>query len=254
MPERVESAYPYAADGSMSWPRSSSWPDCWVAIGAMAAATQKLRFTTSVFIAPLRDVVILAKAIGTAAGFAAGRLSCGFGAGWMKEEFDVVGQPFATRGARLDEMITALRLLWSGENVSFDGAHVAFPPVCMCPAVGHIPVLVGGNTAPALRRAAANDGWIGTYTDLHDVTRMLAELDARRIQLGRTRATDGFATLLAAMPGASRDAVALDELGVDGLIIPAVALAGVATGTPLSTADVIIGMEKFAERRIGSGR
>lgn len=242
-PERLQSAYPYSTDGEVTWPVDAPWPDCWVAVGAMAAATERLRFTTGVYIAPLRDVFSLAKHVGTAAGFGPGRVSCGFGAGWMREEFDIVGRDFATRGPRLDEMVQVLRLLWSGEKAEFHGDHIDFDPVRMRPAVGHVPILIGGNTAPALRRAARNDGWIGTYTDLDDVTRMLATLTAERQR--RDRADVAFETLFAATPGVARDADVLDERGADGLIVPVVAL-----GASWSTDDVIAGMERFAERRM----
>src|SRR5436190_13323799 len=103
-PGRVESAYPYSDDGSMAWEPSTPWPDCWVAIGAMAAATRGLRFGTGVFIGPLRQPIVLAKAISTAASISGDRVVCGLGAGWMKEEFDAVGEEFASRGRRLDEL------------------------------------------------------------------------------------------------------------------------------------------------------
>jgi alkanesulfonate monooxygenase SsuD/methylene tetrahydromethanopterin reductase-like flavin-dependent oxidoreductase (luciferase family) len=102
----------------------------------MAQFTQRRRFTTSVFVAPLRDVFSLAKSVGTAAGFCRGRLSCGFGAGWLRAEFDIVGQDFAGRGPRMDEMLDVLRLLWSGEVVEYHGAHIDFGPLRMCPAAG----------------------------------------------------------------------------------------------------------------------
>ncbi|MGD9701036.1 MAG: TIGR03619 family F420-dependent LLM class oxidoreductase [Acidimicrobiia bacterium] len=244
-PEQIDSAYPYSADGAVMWPIDTPWPECWAAIAALAAVTDRLRFTTGVLVAPLRDVFSLAKAVGTAAGFGPGRVSCGLGAGWLREEFDVVGQDFATRGPRLDEMLEALPLLWTGDTVQYHGKHVDFGPIRMRPAAGDVPILIGGNTTPALRRAARHDGWIGTFTDLDDVARMLAELAELRDRLGRDGA--GHEVLFAATPGVARDAGALDELGVDGLIVPAVALA-----SSRATDDVIAGLDRFAERRMMS--
>jgi probable F420-dependent oxidoreductase len=242
-PEQIDSPYPYSTDGSVGWPLDAPWPDCWVAIAAMAQGTVRLRFTTSIYIAPLRDVFTLAKAAGTAAGLAGRRLSCGFGAGWMREEFDAVGQEFETRGRRFDEMLEVLRLLWSGEMVEFHGDQIEFEPLCMRPASPGLRILVGGNTKPALRRAAGHDGWIGSYTDLADVTRMVASLGEQRASLGF--GDRPFEVLVAARPGAARDAAALDELGVDGLIVAVAALAG-----STSTGEVIEGLERFAERRM----
>lgn len=243
LPEQLQSAYPYSDDGDISWSVDAPWPDCWVAIAAMAQATDRLKFTTGVYVGPLRDVFSLAKSVGTAAAFAPGRIACGLGAGWMREEFDAVGRPFDTRGARFDEMLEVLPLLWSGDVVEYHGTHVDFPPLRMRPAVAGVPIWIGGNTGPALRRAARSDGWIGTYTGLDDARRMI---DVLRGERARTRATGAFTITFAATPGASRDAEELDALGVEALMMPAVALAPTTT-----TTDVIEGLERFAERRIG---
>lgn len=240
-PRDRTSPYPYSSDGELHWPADAPWPDCWGSIAAMAAATTRLRFTTSIYIAPLRDVFSLAKAIATAEGFGPGRVSAGLGAGWLREEFDIVGQDFATRGRRLDEMLDALRLLWSGEMVEFHGDHVSFEPIRMLPRAGSVPVLVGGNTRPALRRAASHDGWIGSYTDLDDAARMLGDLTFQREQLGRSGTP--FEVLFAARPGVARSANELAGLGVDGIVIPVLSL------TESTAADhVVAGLERFVER------
>ncbi len=200
-----------------------------------------MRFTTSVFVGPLRDVFSLAKSVGTAAGFAPGRVICGLGAGWLREEFEAVGQDFASRGPRLDEMLDVLPLLWSGEVVEYHGQHIDFAPLRMRPPAGHVPVLVGGNTAPALRRAARGDGWIGNYTHLDDVTRMIGQLAENRERGDRSHTN--FEILLTANPGVAREAAALEDAGVDGLIVAAAAL-----GASMQTADVLAGLERFAGR------
>lgn len=239
-PEQLASAYPYSTDGEITWPADAPWPYCWVVIGAFQA-TERLRFTTGVFVAPLRDVFSLAKCVGTAAGFGPGRVSCGFGAGWMREEFEVVGRDFASRGPRLDEMLDVLRLLWSGKVIEYHGGHVDFGPIRMRPPVERVPVLIGGNTKPALRRAARNDGWIGAYTDVDGVARMLRDLAEQRDRAAP--AASGYEILMMGRPRVARDATPLQELGVDGLVVPAVAL-----GPTSATNDVIAGMERFAER------
>lgn len=241
LPEQIDSDYPYTADGEVAWVPEVPWPDCWVAIAAMAQRTERLRFTTGVFVAPLRDVFDLAKSIATAAGFAPGRLSCGFGAGWMREEFDTVGQDFATRGPRMDEMLAVMPQLWSGELVEFHGEHIDFAPLRMRPPAHDVAVLIGGNTKPALRRAAGQDGWIASYTDVDDVARMLDDLTRQRERAGRLDRP--FETLVTATPGAARDAASLEALGVDGVIVPVIALAP----SP-ALDDVVAGIERFADR------
>lgn len=241
LPERLESAYPYSADGAVTWPPDAPWPDCWVAIGAMAAVTERLRFGTSVYVGPLRDTLSLAKAVGTCAALAPGRVMCGLGAGWLREEFDAVGRDFDARGKRMDEMIEALPLLWSGAPVEFGGDHVAFPALRMRPPAGEVPILIVGNTKPALRRAAAADGWIAAFTNLDELAAMLAELDVQRSRQGR--AGRPREVLVTATPGIVKHAARLTELGVDGVVVPAVTLAASS-----ATDDVIDGIQRYAER------
>lgn len=148
------------------------FPDPWVAISAMAAVTQRIRFHTNVFVLPARNPFHVAKILGTAAIFSNYRVALGIGMGWMPEEFVAGGQDFRTRGKRADEMIEVMRKLWTGERVEHHGEFYDFAPLRMCPAPAQdIPIYVGGFSKPALRRAAHNDGWI---SDLHS----LAELEA----------------------------------------------------------------------------
>src|SRR5688572_23849079 len=92
-PARIESKYPYG-DGSPFWEAQMPWLDPWVTIGAMAAATSRIRFTTTIYIAPARHPLIVAKAVSSAAVLAPGRVTLGVGVGWMKEEFDLLGEDF----------------------------------------------------------------------------------------------------------------------------------------------------------------
>jgi len=240
-PALIESSYPYSTDGQLTWPPDAPWPDCWVAIAAMAQATERLRFGTSVYIGPLRDVVSLAKAVGTAAALAPGRIMCGLGAGWLREEFDPVGQDFDSRGKRMDEMIAVLPQLWSGADVEYHGDQIDLPLLRMRPPAGPVPILIGGNTKPALRRAASADGWIASFTDTGDLARMLDEYAEERDRQGTAgRASE---VLVTATPGIAKHADALAGLGVHGVIVPAVTLATTAT-----TDDIIGGMERYVAR------
>ena len=239
LPQQVASSYPYSADGSVTWDEQAPWPEPLTAIAAMGASTSRLRFTTSILIAPLRDLFALAKAAGTAAGFAPGRVSLGLGAGWLREEFDIVGQGFDDRGARLDEMLELLPKLWSGELVEHVGPLLAFPPLRMRPSAT-LAILTGGHAPAALRRAARADGWIGAHDSLEATAADLTALAAARAAAGRSEAP--YEILLAALPRHAADAAALEELGVDGLIIPGIALAG---GDPDS---VLAGIERFSDR------
>jgi probable F420-dependent oxidoreductase len=185
-PQRIDSPYPYTADASPRWEAPAPWPDPFVAIGAMAAVTERIRFYTGIYVLPMRNPFLAAKAIGTAAVLSRGRVELGIGVGWMKEEFDLLGQSFRTRGKRADEAVEVMRKLWAGGMVEHHGEFFDFDPLQMSPAVKDpIPILAGGLSEPALRRAAGLDGWV---SDLHS-TRELAEivetLRAYRAESGR---------------------------------------------------------------------
>ncbi|MGD9795458.1 MAG: TIGR03619 family F420-dependent LLM class oxidoreductase [Acidimicrobiia bacterium] len=242
-PEQIASSYPYSDDGSVTWSADSPWPDCWVTIGALSQVTTTLQFSTGVFIAPLRDPFNLAKAVGTASLLSGGRVSCGFGTGWLKEEFDVLGVDFGSRGKRFDELLAVLRLLWSGEMVEFHGEHFAFDKIQMCPPAGDVPILIGGNTGPARKRAARNDGWIGSHKSVEETTRLVGLLNEERAAAGRLDVpfeigvTGGFK--------AARDAEQLAAVGVEAITVSARAL------TPSSDlGDRIAALEQLSARFI----
>ena len=139
-------------------------------ISALAAVTTNLTFTTGVYIAPVRDLITVAKSVGTAAVLSHDRVRLGVGVGWCKEEYLQTGQDFHTRGKRLDDMIPALRALWQGGWVEYHGTHYDVPACQMNPAPARpIPILGGGESEPAIRRAATLcDGWINTGAVLPD--------------------------------------------------------------------------------------
>ena len=131
-PRELESRYTYSKPRgrrTRAGRTETAWPDPMCVISAMAGATENLLFTTGVYIAPLRDLMTVAKSVGTTAVLSDNRLRLGVGVGWSKEEFDQTGQDFATRGKRLDEMIVALRALWRGGWVEFHGDYYDVPGV-----------------------------------------------------------------------------------------------------------------------------
>src|SRR5271154_6527891 len=104
MPEVINARYTGNATGKLLSPREAYFPSCWVLIGAMAARTSQLRFATSVSVLPMRDPLVQAKEIATAACIAPGRIAVGVGVGWMADEFEIFGQNFHDRGRRTDEL------------------------------------------------------------------------------------------------------------------------------------------------------
>lgn len=185
-PSKLDSKYPYTDDGIPLFDPAEDWPDAWVAIGAMAAVTTRLRFTTNVYVLPARNPFVAAKAIGTAAVLSGNRVDVGIGAGWMREEFELLEQPFARRGARMEEMVQVMRLLWTGEVVEFHGEFYDFDPVMMRPAPSEpVPILVGGHSDLAFERAARfGDGWFGMHYGLDELLELCAKLRRAREDAG----------------------------------------------------------------------
>lgn len=204
-PANLESTYPYTPDGRPFWTPDTPFPDPWVSIGAMAAGTNRLSFTTNIYVAGARDLFTVAKLVSTAAVLSGGRVALGAGAGWCKEEFDQGGQQFEGRGARLDEMIEALRKLWAGGNVTHSGRFYEFGPLQISPVPDRpIPVYIGGDTKFALRRAALHgDGWIGNAYTATQAQAVLDRLDKEFEEIGRSR--DGFQTAIALLDPPSPD-------------------------------------------------
>lgn len=217
-PVETRSTYPYTKDGTRRWEMGTPWPDPWVTVGHLSAVTTRLRFLTTVYILPARTPVHVAKQVGTAAVLSGNRVDLGIGMGWMEEEFDLMGTPFGKRGKRADEMLEVLRKLWTGEVVEHHGEHFDVAPLEMLPApTAPVPIIVGGVSEAALRRAARNDGWV---SDLHTIE----ELAAIRKQIDGYREEYGRAGLPFAMYGSVKDAWDLDgyrrvaEVGVTHLV------------------------------------
>lgn len=185
-PETLDTPYPYTQDGSRRWEAFTPWVDPWVAIGACAAATTRLRFTNNVFVLAMRNPFLAAKAIATAAVLSKGRVTLTLGVGWSNVEYELMGQDFRTRGRRTDEMIEVLRKLWTGEMVSHEGRDYRFDRLEMSPAPpSRIPVWIGGISPPALRRAARNDGWLSDLQTTDEIAACIDAVRRHRSELGR---------------------------------------------------------------------
>lgn len=186
-PQDVKTPYPYSKDGKPPMTPDSPYPDCWVSIAFMAAATQRLRFSTSVYVLPLRNPFEVARATGTLALMSDNRFALGIGAGWMKDEFDIYGVEFSGRGKRMDDMIDVLRKLWAGGMAEHHGPYFDFEPLQIAPAPTRtVPIIVGGANPAALRRAAQRgDGWIGAGNKPEEVPGILRQLQDLRREAGR---------------------------------------------------------------------
>ena len=164
IPSDISSPYPYSASGEFSTAGNGERNEQLIELAFVAARTSKLRLVTSVMVVPHRPAVLAAKQLATIDVLSGGRVTLGIGAGWMKEEFEALGAPpFEQRGKVTDEYIAAFRELWTKDKPAFKGQFVAFDRITFAPKPlqkGGIPVWVGGESGPALRRAARmGDAW-----------------------------------------------------------------------------------------------
>lgn len=204
-PRQLSSPYPDSADGKPGWQPDTAWPDPWVLIGAMAAVTRRLRFSNAVYVAPARPLLEVAKLVATASVLSRGRVSLAAGIGWMREEYQLMGQEFGNRGRRLDEMIPALRELWKGGWVSWSGEYYQVPEMMLEPhPPAPVPILCGGESDVALRRAARLcDGWVGYAYAWDEAVGYAQRLTALRREYGREN--DPFEIVLALLEPPSVD-------------------------------------------------
>ena len=195
-PREVETPYPYSADGKPPMAPDSWYPDCWATLGAISAVTRRIRFSVAVYVLPLRNIFEVARATGTLAILSNNRFILGAGIGWMKDEFDIYGVDFHTRGKRFDEQLEVLRKLWGGGMVEHHGALIDFPPLEISPAPAQaVPIFTGGTAAVALRRAAEKaDGWIGAGNTPAEVPGILAEF--RHLRQAAQREAEPFETII----------------------------------------------------------
>lgn len=144
-----------------------------VAQAHLAGATQRIRVNSCVTVLPLQNPVITAKALATADWMSGGRINVTFGVGWDAEEFKVLGVPFHERGRMADEYLAAIIELWTSDAPSFAGKYVSFDAVAFEPKPvqrPHVPIWIGGDADPALKRAARfASGWMPFLTQPGDI-------------------------------------------------------------------------------------
>jgi probable F420-dependent oxidoreductase len=183
-PLHADSRYPYNPDGSREFLEDKPFLEPFSLIPALGAVTSQIRFTTFVVKVPIRNPVLLAKQATSTAVLTGNRLVLGVGTSPWREDYDVLGVDWAGRGQRLDESIAILRGLAAGGYFEHHGKRLDLPPVKIAPVPTEpIPVLIGGHSDAALRRAARlGDGWMHGGGDPADLPRLLARLGELRSQ------------------------------------------------------------------------
>jgi probable F420-dependent oxidoreductase len=189
-------------------------------LATIAQATTRVRLGTYVYNLALRHPFVAARAVQTLDILSGGRVELGVGAGWSAGEYAATGIDFASRGRRLDECIDVLRLLWTQDRPGFRGELFAFDPVVFepKPVQDSVPILVGGESDPALRRAAARgDGWIAMMHPAAEVGASVGRLRTYVADAGRDPA--GITVTVGGNPTNAEELAAYADAGVDRLIV-----------------------------------
>lgn len=219
----IKSKYPYARTNTEPpVPGDIAILNPFVALSYAAAITTRIRLATGVCLIPEYNPLLLAKLAASLDFVSGGRFVFGVGVGWLEEEFEALGIPWERRGARGRETVAAMRELWEQPHSSYDGEFVSFTRARSYPKPprnGKIPVIVGGQSDAALKRAAAwGDGWCGFNLTPDEAKAMVARLTALLAERGRQR--DGFEVFVAPVRTAGPEAIeAYRDAGVDELYL-----------------------------------
>jgi probable F420-dependent oxidoreductase len=244
VPQGYKSAYPYSTSGRMGDGREDlQFPDPLIYMAYIASVTKTIRLATGILIIPQRNPVVTAKQIATLDALSGGRVDLGIGVGWLEEEFNAIGVPFADRGKRTDECIEAMRALWSQDVAEYHGELVNFDPI-YCrpqPVNGTVPIIVGGHSKAAARRAGRfGDGFFparGASIELFDMVRASAR------EFGRD--PDSI-ELIASVPEKLEDIPELAKIGVSRILIPSSPMGG--TTTYASTPEDVLALSDILKR------
>ena len=186
-PVQYSSAYPYHRGGTYSADPLVAY-DALIALGVVAGCTERVELGTGVLVLPQRNPLLTAKQLASLDSLSGGRVIFGAGAGWLAEEFVALDAPdFARRGEVLEEWIAIMRACWTEDEPHFEGRHYRFDPVHFHPRpVRPIPILIGGNSPAALRRAGRiGDGWFGTAVSLDEAHASIAAIRRHAEEAGR---------------------------------------------------------------------
>src|SRR5215510_13009786 len=219
-PQESDSRYPYTESGDREFLQGKEFIETFVLCAHLFAVTTTLRLTPFVLKLPVRPPVLVAKQASSLAYLSGNRLSLGVGLSPWPEDFAALGVPWRERGKRMDECMDILRGLTSGEFFGYAGEFYSFEPLQQCPApTEKIPLLVGGHTDAALRRAALKgDGWMHAGGDGEELDRLLTRLAEIRKEEGDTR--DDFEVHVISYDAYTVDGIKrLEDKGVTDCIV-----------------------------------
>lgn len=164
VPRSIDSRYPYTESGEWQGKAGGEALEQLSLLSFLVGITQKMRLLTAVMVVPHRNPVLTARNLATADVLSGGRITVGCGAGWLREEFEALGAPpFDERGRVVDEYLRVFKEIWTNPTPTFAGDYARFKDISVLPLPvqkPHPPLWIGGESGPALRRAARlGDGW-----------------------------------------------------------------------------------------------
>ena len=198
--------------------------DSVASLAFLAGQTERIRLGTGIILLPQRNPVILAKELSAVDVLSKGRLIFGVGVGYVKGEFDAIGVPFEERGPRTSEHIEAIRALWTQEQPTFSGEFTSFGGIQSRPLPTqkpHPPIVVGGMSKPAYRRAVGQaNGWYGFFQSLEATAAALAGLEEAAKEVDRPESLGPLEITITPPPPVDRDMVkGFEDLGVGRLVL-----------------------------------
>ena len=221
LPAEMPPTYPYTETGFPPITPDTPLFDPWVVLGGVATATERIRMATNVYILPLRHPIATARSVVTLDRLSGGRVTLGAGVGWLEQEFDQVGQDFANRGRRMDEIMGIVRRLWTEDVIEHHGEFYDIGPVKFAPKTlqdPNIPIEIGGSSKAALRRAGRlGDGWVEIGSnDLDDLAAKMAVIENHRKEAGRDHLAFEYTVGVGTDPDVIRRA---RDLGVTRILV-----------------------------------
>jgi probable F420-dependent oxidoreductase len=227
VPQDYTSKYPYSGDGKMGAAPDTNFIDPLIALSAIAASTKTLRLGTGVNIVSQANPLLLAKQVASLDFVSGGRFMLGAGIGWLEEEFDAMGVPFARRGARFDDYMVAMKKVWAGDVVEHQSDFInwsgfkSYPLPVQRPGV---PIIMGGSKGKIFERIAKHgDGWFAPTSDAKSLAPMLETLKSVCAEQNRDFDTIEITSMWDNQGG--MDAIkAFEDIGVTRILVPLFAL------------------------------
>ena len=202
--DHVVMGYPTESRRAPMYPSQMPILEALTTLSFVAAVTSRVTLSTEVLVLPQRQAVLVAKQVSTIDTLSGGRMRLGVGVGWQAAEYEALGEPFAERGARLDESIDLLRACWQEERIEASGRRFTADAIAMEPKPpqgGSLPIWVGGTAPAALRRTGERgDGWMGMVEDVDGARRTIDTIRRHAEEAGRDPDVIGLQAMVAPPP------------------------------------------------------